>query len=502
MTKIASRASSLAIVPEVTEGTLVAPTSANQYTALQDDAKFSFGIETKESAELVNSLAPAAPIPGAESPKFDFSHYMKASGTAGTAPDYNDLMKGFFGAETANGTERSTAAASTVSLIKVGAGIGASDFPRGAGMLIQDATNGYRIRVVHTQTVDDLSLSFDLPAAPGTGVKLGKCVFWSPVDSGHQSLSIWYYLGGGVVQAMAGAKVTSFQLDATAGDLVNASFSLEGLSGYLNPIYISAASKFVDFTDDDGTVAASVSEGWYKSPNELAEAIQTAMQLVQSGETATVEYDNATGKFTIACTGTVVSVLWNTGTNTANTIAAKIGFSAAADSTAALTYTGATTISTVTPYTPAIDSTSPNIAKNNEVMFGTQSEYNCFHASKVSFSGADGKALLGDICAESGSGGAVINERTGKVTITAYLEQYNSKEFYRFQKGDTVRFQYSWGPKVGGRWVAGKCQYLYLPLLKISSFAIDEADGLAQLTIEAATYADPTDGKEMYVGCV
>lgn len=503
MTKISTRASVLAIVPEVTEGLLVAPTGSTVYTALQDDAKMAPNTETKQSAEILNSLAPAAPILGAEKPTFNFSHYMKASGTAGTAPDYNDLMKAFFGSEVVNSTERATVSSSTTTVINVGSGVGATDFLRGTGMLIQDNVNGWRVRVVDSRTADALSLSFGLPVAPSSGVNLSKCVYWAPVNEGHQTLSIWHYLGNpGAIQAMAGARVTGFNIDATAGDLINAAFTLEGIGYYLNPILVTSSTKYIDFTDDDGTVAAILDERWYKSPKELAAAVTTAMQAKQTSKLATCTYSDSTGLYTIACTGTVFSILFNSGTNTANSAATKLGFTTASDKTSALTYTSPNALVVTSPYVPSLDVADPNIAKANEVMFGDQTDFACFEASKLTFDGTDVRSIFSSICADTGVSGSAITSRTGKLSLTAYLSKYDVNQYNRYQQGSTVRFQFTWGPKVGGKWVKGKTMFLYLPNLKISKFDIDQSDGTATLNLEADCFADGINIGEMFCGTV
>jgi len=123
----------------------------------------------------------------------------------------------------------------------------------------------------------------------------------------------------------------------------NYALLLESAFGRMNKFYtdveISAANNKLDFEDDDGAVVATIASGIYKTPQALAAAIQTAMRAVQSNETATVTYSTVTGKFTISCTGVKLELHWQSGANAANSIGATIGFSVAADDTAAVTYT-------------------------------------------------------------------------------------------------------------------------------------------------------------------
>ena len=89
--------------------------------------------------------------------------------------------------------------------------------------------------------------------------------------------------------------------------------------------------------DGGGEENVSVAAKSYKDPYELAAAIQTAMNAA-TADNITVSYDDVAGKYTIASDGVTLSLLWNTGTNTAETIGAKLGYSVAADDTGATSY--------------------------------------------------------------------------------------------------------------------------------------------------------------------
>lgn len=503
MASIITRSSVLAVVPEATEGTPVAPSAATQYTALQTDFSMAPSYNVLESDELRSSIGKTKPIIGAESPTASFSHYLKHSGVEGQAPDYNDLLKAFFGTETVNATQRVTAAGSTTAVINVAAATG-SDFPRGAGFLIKDGTNGYRIRAVYSRSTDAITTLFNVPTAPASGVSLGKCVYYSPADTDHQTLSLWHYLGnGGARQLLSGGRVTGFDFDATAGELVNANFSIDGLGYYFNPIEITSSTRYLDFTDDDGTWACAVAVKMYKDPHELAEALQSAMRAANSGETATVTYSNTTGKFTIKTTGTVLSLLWNTGANTANTIGTKIGFSVAADDTGAAATTGYTSDNAQdfsSPYTPTLDATDAVAAKYHEVMIGDADDYACFGASSISFSGSLDRAITASLCAESGQSGSLITARMGEIQVTALLSKYDAEWFARLRSGTTTRFQYSFGVKSGGNWVAGYCGYLAAIDCTVSSIEVTDEDGQATLSMTLNPYVASSGAGEMYLG--
>jgi len=503
MSGYAKRKSVMAFVPETTEGTLVAPSAATQYSAFQADWTTDPGQEFITPAEMRNSLGDSKPIPGFQNPTCGGSHYLRASGTAGTAPDWNDLMKAFLGTEVTNSTEYDTVAGSTTSVVNVDSGEGAN-FQRGHGLLIKDNTNGWRIRVVHSVSTDALSLSFQVPTAPASGVNLGKAVFWKPAESGHQTLSVWYYIANGAaVEAISGCRVTDFVASASAGALPTAKFGLEGLNHYLNPIQITASTKYIDWTNDDGTFAAQVPTGDYAHPAQLATALQTVMNAISTGETHTVSYSNSTGKFTFTCTGTVLTLKWNTGTNTANSIAAKVGFSTAADSsgTAATTgYTSTNAYTLTSPYTPTLDSAEAYAAKNQEIMIGDASDYTCFDSPSVEVSSNLDRAVQESLCAESGRSGAALTGRHCTIKVRKFVEQYDSQMYGRMIEGTTTRFQWSWGRKASKQWVGGECGYVYCPAVVVKKWQVTEENGAAMFDIELQTFVGTDQLAEMYVG--
>lgn len=505
MASISTRSSVLAIKKETTEGTPVLPTLATDYVALQDDFTMSPSTDVLENAELKSSIAPGKPIQGAENPQASFSHYLRASGSVATAPNYGLLMEAAMGAVSTAAAEYNTVASSTTTVVKVDTGEGAT-FERGEALLIKDAvsTSGnYSIRCIDSISSDDLTIGFQTATAVGTAKNLGRAVLYKPANSGHPTLSLWHYLGnGGALQAMAGARVTDMSVSIAAGDLINANYSLEGTQFYFDPITITSTDTKLDFTDDDGTWAATIAAKTYKDPHELAQAIQDAMTTANGGETHTVTYSNTTGKFTIKTTGTLLSLLWNTGTNAANTIGDKIGFSTAADDTGTAATTGYTSdnaVSFASPQTPSFDNADPLAAKDMEVMVGDTTDYLCFNASSVDFSLSTPKVNISSVCATSGIQGSIINSRAVTVTIQAVLDQYDASKFKAYRANDNTKLQVSFGNKSGGNWVAGKCGAIYIPTATITSFEVVDNDGIANLTMELAAYADSSGQGEAYI---
>lgn len=496
-----SRANVLAIVEETTEGTPVDPTGTGDYVALQPDVALTPNFEVLENAEIKNSIGGAKPIQGLEQPELTMSHYLKGSGVEGTAPEMDVMIESAFGTKSANGTERSTTSGSTVSVVSLAAG--GSDFARGKAVLVKDGTNGYSIRPVHSVATNDLTLGFQLANAPASGVAVGKCVNYAPANEGHPSYTAWLYRGNGhSTEVIAGAKTSQLGINAQAGQLINMSFTAQGTKYNFNPIRIASADRFLDFLDDATTRAASVTAKLYRDPYELAQALQDAMNSLGSSNTFTVTFNSTganAGKFTITSDGTTLSLLWNSGANTANTIGDKLGFTVAADDTGALTYTSDNVQSYASPYTPALDATDPIAAKNLEVLLGDADDSSCFCAQTVDFTLAVEQSNVLCICAESGVQQKLATARTATVRVTALLDKHQAEIFKKFRANDEIRFAFNFGPKSGGNWVAGKCGNLYMPTAVISSYQLTDLESVIGLELELTSFVDSSGNGEVYL---
>lgn len=496
MASIQTRNSVLAIKKEVTEGVPVKPSAAGDYVALQDDFTMSGGFNLLENAELKASIGAAKPIIGAEAPTATLSHYLRASGVEGQEPNYGLVLEAALGAKSVASTEYDTIAGSTVSALKVDTGEGVN-FERGEAVLIKDSVNGYRIRCVDSVSGDDLSLSFVTPVATPAAVNLGKAVLYKPANTNHPTLTLWHYLGqGGALQAMAGSRVTSASFDISAGELINATYSLEGVGYFFDPMEVVSGSNKIDFDIGAGTVTATIQAKFYKTPLELADAVASAMTAA-AGTAITCSYDNATGKFIVAKASGTLDIDWLSGTDS---IGATLGFTA--DDTGALTYTSDNAVDFSSPQTPAFDNADPLAAKDNEVMIGLASEFVCFKASTVSMTIDTPKVDIPSVCAASGIGGSIIQSRAVTISVSALLEQYDAKQFERFRNNTEVKFQYSFGVKTGGNWAPGKAGCLYVPTATISSFNVTDADGLAQLDMELTAFVNASGEGEVYVAFV
>lgn len=506
-----TRKSVLAVLEEVTAGTPVLPSSGADFVALQDGFELTAAFETLENVELSPNVGSKAPILGLEAPTASISHYFRHSGVEATAPNYDKLIESAVGEKVAaHASERATDNGSSAGTASVAAVLslaaGGSDFQRGKAVLIKDSVNGYSIRNAESIATNDLTLSFNLAAAPGTGVNTGRAVLYKPSDT-PPSLTLPLYRGNGAaLEVMAGSRVSEMSIEATAGELLNMSFSLEGTAYYFNPIEITASTDTLDFNNGSGPYVATVAAKLYKDPHELAQALQDAMNGTASADTYTVAYNDSganAGKFSITTDGTTLSLLWSTGANTAQTIGSKLGFVISADDTGSTSYTSDNAQVWSAPYSPSSDSNSqPLVVKNSEVMIGDFDDYACSGAQSFTATIANTLQNVVDICAESGVAEKLLNQRVVTVDTVLTLRRHDADKFKKFRRGDDIRFCFNGGVKEGGNWVAGRCVNFYMPQAKISAYAVTDTDGIVTIEMTLTGYVPASGAGEVYINFV
>ena len=492
-----NNASRLYVVEETTGGTLKAPSSGAEALALQPGFEMSPNTDTQTNEELRASVGPSKPILGLERPTASFSHYLRGHGTQGSTPDFHLLLKSIFGSTSSNGTERATTTGSTTTVVNLSAG--GTDFARGKAVLLKMAT--YEIRPVHSVSTNALTLGFALNNAPGSGINAGKCVNYTPVNSGHPTLSLWLYRANeSNIEAMAGGLVSQLDIDVDVGNLINMSFQVQGTKFFFNPIIITSSNKYIDITTDNVTDdPATIAEGQYQTPQALCAAIVTALTAADPAYTFTCTFSRSTGKFTITASGgTVFSILWQSGANTANSAKTTLGFNNTND-TGALTYTSDNAQSYADAQTPALDSSDPLVAKDMECLLGDQSSYirPCIQTMRASIGldVADVKCLT----SSSGVDSKVVRRRNSSIEATFVLEKHEAELFDRYINNTETRFCFNFGPKSGGNWVAGKCGCLYVPQATVSAVRVGEADGTVIFLVTISPYVDSSGNPEIYM---
>jgi hypothetical protein len=462
-----TRATVLAITEEVTPGVYVAPSSGTDFVALRPGSEMSFETEKLENDELINDIGAAKSFVGKESTSGTHPAYLRHSGVEGQEPQLGKLFKSIMGSKQIASVEYDTVSGSTTKIVKVNTGEGAN-FVEGQALLVKNGS-GYEIRNVASISGDDLTLNFALDNAPGTGVNLGKAITYIPAALAP-TLSFTKYLGSGHAKEItAGNAISELSLTADANGFGEVEFSFEGTKYYFNPIVITSSNKFLDVTDDGGTIAVSVEEKIYKTPVELADALQAALEAA-SAETYTVTYSSTTGKFTIASGSTVLSLLWNTGANAANSIGTTLGFLVAADDTGSVSYTSDNAQTYAVPYTPSYDSSDAIVVKGVDLFLGTQTDNICVCAQSVSLTVSKTLEDVDCACEENGVLEKIPTARTAELQVTAVMKKYDVALLDALLKNSEISAMLNAGPKSGGNWVAGKCFNFYMQSCTVNSY--------------------------------
>lgn len=501
MTFYSIKTSIMAVKTESTDSTLLAPDASGQFTVLREGFSFQGAVETLDSDELVSSLAGGATFAGKETPTASIPKYLKHSGTEGTAPDWAPIMKSAFGNQntqteydTINGSTAGTSSARGV--IKVDSGEGAN-YAVGRALLIKDGTNGYSIRNVYSISTDDLTINKNLASAPASGVNLGQCIAFSPATSGHPTFSAWLYqqetdANNAFIQAIAGCRTTSISVTISANGLAEMNVEFAGTKFYYNPIEITNSNKYIDITDDGGTIEVVLDTGWYKTPKALATHITTKATSA-SDDVITCTFSSTTGKYTLASDGSTFSLLWQSGTNSANSVGSTIGFTVSSNDTGSTSYTADSALTYDVPVAVGLDDEDPYVCKSQELFIGDYTRTDCRESSQVTLTVATPKQDIDSICAESGVSASVTLERETTFSTTLYLQKHEVDELDDMLNNTSTEIMFNGGPKDNsGNWIAGRCMNFWLPLSKITTNVVSVNNGLYTVDVEARGTANST----------
>jgi len=489
-----SKSKVMAFIKETSEGVIVDPTAAS-FSVVREGSALVGAVETTSSDELRNSIGASKSFVTKEAPTGSVSRYIKTSGIEGVAPEDAILYEAALGGQEIHATEVVTAAGSTAgdssnrAILKVADGdILAGELKVGQAVLIKDGANGYAVRPIYAidsaASPDEVTLGFNLGVAPASGVGLGKAVFWNTADDSQPTFSAHEFQSSSANSAYhlthGGCRTNSVAMDFPANDLATVAFEIGGINFGENQISIGANNKYIDFTDSSGTVAAIIDEGRYQTPIHLADAISAKMlaaSAASAGDNISCSFDSSTGKFNIASDGTVLSLLWNTGANTANSIGASIGFLVAADDTAALTYDSDNALSYGPAVTPSYDDSQPSVVKDNMLILGDFDDYICFGGQAFNITIGTPKTDVPNWCAESGVDESAILSREVSITGTLKFKRHDADRTYKMLKNQTVSLAFVTGRKIGGNWEPGTVQCNYCPEVSITTKNIIDSDG-------------------------
>lgn len=511
------RASVFGIKQQSSLGSLALLDNAVQFIELKSGFAQVPGRETIEAETIINDIGPTKPKGGLETPTGTHGLNVKHSGVEGQSPEWALLLHSALGDSFTKAGETTLAGGSTAGDSTAAAVLKVADssiYRVGMAVLIKDLTNGYSIRNI-SEIVDPttLKLNYNLSAAPASGVATGIPVMIFPAVSGHPAFSAWLFnANGAAISAIQDCRTSDFGVTIPAADKMTADVSYAGTKFYWNPLTVTAANKFLDFSDSvPATYSVSIEEKTYQKPQDLAAALQNAMNASASVDNYTVEYISLgadAGKFKISSDNTPFSILWSTGSHgsggTDDHIGTLLGFSDAADDTGAGNYTSDNPIDLTyssTGLTPSYDDTDFVVAKKGEVMIGDFDENVCRDSEEVTFSIATPQEDVRSICADSGLLERLILSRTVTMTATIITPKYESGLFARFLDDTTTQAMINVGPKdVAGNWVAGKGINFYMAQSTVTQHEIAAGDVL-KTTVAMSGFVS-TLLKDLYVNFV
>ena len=257
---------------EPTEGQDAAP-SASTDAVLVENPQINFNPNLIETDEVTGSLDGAGPIVGGMTAEVTFDVLLKGSGSAGSVPEYGDLLKACGWAETitaaaipaapeacAAGGSTTTAvlgtSASSTNQIYRGMPIDFTGTPAGSAF-VSDYSGGSKTATL----TDTLSGSIGV----STNYQIPANVLYAPASVSISALTIYLYLDG-LLYKLVGCR-GSFNLTLTSGGVGRLSFTFQGL-------YLSKADAAVPAATYDATRPAPFKNGTMLV-NRLAAALES-----------------------------------------------------------------------------------------------------------------------------------------------------------------------------------------------------------------------------------
>lgn len=232
---VALNESSLAIKQEVTEGTYVAESAGSDFIqVLSDGLEFSPAKELIDREILTNDVEQVSPRVGQKSMAATIPVEWKANGTAGDAPETNDLYESLLGGVrqiTSQVTSKSAAHTSTVIEIE---DADIADFVIGDIVKVLEA-GAFEVRPITAIAtgagVANIEFPFALDnGAPSSAVVIEKTTTYFPDADSAPTLSATRYVGGTIREKAIGMRCVGATLNNfTTGQVANMGFSLEGL---------------------------------------------------------------------------------------------------------------------------------------------------------------------------------------------------------------------------------------------------------------------------------
>jgi hypothetical protein len=224
--------SSVFLTKEVTEGTYVAPASANDaLEVLTDGYQFNYTRELVEVNTLSGSIESDAPRVGIPNVEGSLATYYRASSTAGSTPPNGLLFESMLGGKRQITTTVTTKTGNSSTVLQI-QDADIAKFVKGDIILVKEAGQ-YEARPVSavdsTLGAANITLAFALEGgAPADNVVIEKSTVYYAKD-GAPTLSLTEYLGGEIEDKIYGLRAVSGALQAwETGQVASWNFSLAG----------------------------------------------------------------------------------------------------------------------------------------------------------------------------------------------------------------------------------------------------------------------------------
>lgn len=227
-----------AVEVETTEGTYVAPQSAQSYVkSLSDGSELNPAKELVERDILTGSIGKVTPRTGTKSASGSLAVELCSGEAANNfTPEYDALMRSALGLRrttpevTIDSTDSGQAHTTTrIYLSDADAGV----YEIGTSVTVQEGTQYHTSPIVAKSDVAgdvyiDLLVPYSAPFTDGTVIAASTT--YVTADTGHDSLSITKYIEGARREYITGAKVTSLSLENfSTGQIASLNFGLEGI---------------------------------------------------------------------------------------------------------------------------------------------------------------------------------------------------------------------------------------------------------------------------------
>jgi hypothetical protein len=222
---------------ESTEGTYVAPAGASDgyIQPLQDGFEFTPSKESIQRNILTSSIGKVSPRVGMKSVAVTLPVEFRASGTEGTAPDFDILLKGAMGDSrsiASNITTKNSGNTGSVLQIEDGdiASLSVGD------IIVVKETAGHHPCAITAKTTGTGTATITILPAKASGsfsnsVVLSKSKTYFPANSSHPAISTSFYWANTITNKAMGCKVTGMDIqNFQTGKVAAFNFSLEGLS--------------------------------------------------------------------------------------------------------------------------------------------------------------------------------------------------------------------------------------------------------------------------------